>query len=58
MVFKFTLRVIIFISFLYGIWYTYEFINPWIGIIAGILITAFIIDRIINKSKIKNKFKF
>lgn len=49
MILKYSIRILLFFGFLYGIWYSFEFINPWIAIIAGILITAFIIDKIIKK---------
>lgn len=44
--------IICYIALYYGCWYTFEFINPWIGIIAAILITALLIDgriKIIKK---------
>lgn len=63
MILKWTIKTLIVFGILYGIWYSFEFINPWIGIIAVILILAWVADYIIkkakktNKSKI-NKFKF
>ena len=53
MILKYSIRILLFFGFLYGIWYSFEFINPWIAIIAGILITAFIIDKIIKNYKLK-----
>lgn len=61
MVLKYTVRTLIVLGILYGVWYSFEFINPWIGIIAVILILAWIIDYFIKKAKKlskTNKLKF
>lgn len=49
MILKYTVKIMLLLALFYGLWYSYEFINPWIAIIAGILITAFFIDKLINK---------
>lgn len=53
MVLKYTVITMFLLIILYGLWYTFEFINPWIAIIASILIGAFITDRVI-KTKTNN----
>lgn len=53
MVLKSTMYVLLFLIVLWLAWFTFEFINPWIGIIAAIIVTALTIDRIILKLKEK-----
>jgi hypothetical protein len=44
----------------YGCWYSFEFINPWIGILMAIILTALLGDYIYSKiteKKIRSKKK-
>jgi hypothetical protein len=51
MIFRYTLYTLIIFILFYGLWYSYEFINPWIAIVGGILFFAFILQTLINKLK-------
>lgn len=53
MILKNTMYVLLFLTVLWLSWYIFEFINPWIGIIAAIIVTALTIDKIILKIKQK-----
>jgi len=49
MVLKYTIKIMLMLALFYGLWYSYEFINPWVSIIAAMLITAFTIDKLIKQ---------
>jgi predicted PurR-regulated permease PerM len=51
MILKHTFRIVLLLILAYGLWYSYEFVNPWISIIIAALISAYLIDKIINKLK-------
>ena len=49
MIVKYTLYTLIILILFYVLWYSFEFMNPWIAIIGGILLFAFILKILINK---------
>lgn len=51
MILKNTLIVLVLLILFYGMWYCYEFVNPWVGILLGIIALAIIADRIIKLFK-------
>ena len=54
MILKITIKILLLLIILYGIWYLYEFINPWLSIILLILLIARTTDQIIKQLKTKN----
>lgn len=51
MIIKYTVYTLIILIVFYGLWYSFEYFNPWISIMGVILFLAFILQILINKLK-------
>lgn len=52
---KYTLKAIGIFAFYYGCIYAFNHINAWLGILAAVLFTSFLITYLFNKTQTKNE---